>query len=570
MSTEPPGQSVVTPVSASSGMGEFGRRESAAAGRAPIALASVIYAVLVGIIWGVHGFHSGMGFETGFAHTSMHNTWWNGFLYLGDPLRIHTSTFYQVSYLLGKIFGIDGSYVPYQLVYAALWWGRGLLVFLILRRFFPSTPLIPYVAGGLVLLHASDLALGWVGQLNQFGFIFWMLLAFYLLLEAFLADTTVAAIALAFGACFFEQMSLLSYEGQLLLLLIFPVLLAFKTAGRWRRLIVLSAAWYVFPAGYIYFTVKRYLHGSGLVYQETVMRKDWSATGLVSDWWFNIAASLEFWRWPRNGLETSVSLAVAAALILAGGGVAILFWTKRDRRAGMFLEAGSAWLRLLAAGIVAVILSFPVYLLLAAPRSLWRTQMLSGIGASLVFTALLGLVSIQLPRRAAKATVLLAGGTAIAYCGSLTALQLGAWHRGMWERHRTAIIEVLRLAPSVKPGTVIVLTDVPKDGDPFEDQVWFDVALRLVYPGIPVTGVYYYSDGTRAPGDPLDAAKGRDLIVANTVVIRYDRSGNGSLEDAFPRFLCLQACATELYSPSTRITGPIAPSAVRRYRVGAR
>jgi hypothetical protein len=500
-------------------------------------------------------------------------TQWNGFLYLGDPLRIHTSTFYQFSYLLGKILGIDGSYVPYQVVYAALWWGRGLLVFLILRRLFPGTLLICYLAGGLVLVHASDRALGWVGQLNQFGFIFWMLLAFYLLLEAFLADRAVAAIALAFGACFFEQMSLLSYESQLLLLLIFPVVLLFKSAGRWRRLVVLSAAWYAFPAGYTYFTLKRYLHGGGSVYQETMMRKDWSATGLMSDWWFNIAASLEFWKWPRNGLEISISLAAAAALILAGGGVAILYWTKTDRRSDMFREAGGACLRLLAAGFVALTLSFPVYLLLAAPRSLWRTQMLSGIGASLVFTALLGLVSLRLPMPAARAAVLLAGGTVIAYCGSLTALQQGAWHRGMWERHRAAIIEVLRVAPSVKPGTVVLLTNVPKDGDPFEDQVWFDVALRLVYPGIPVTGVYYYSDRTRAPGDTLDAAKGRstwDHLIADTVVIRYDRSGNGILENSFPPFLCSQACATELYSPSARITGPIAPSAVRRYRLGAK
>jgi hypothetical protein len=40
------------------------------------------------------------------------------------------------------------------------------------------------VAGALVIVHSSDGALQWVGQMNQFGFIFWMLLAFYLLTRA--------------------------------------------------------------------------------------------------------------------------------------------------------------------------------------------------------------------------------------------------------------------------------------------------------------------------------------------------------------------------------------------------
>jgi hypothetical protein len=35
--------------------------------------------------------------------------------------------------------------------------------------------------------------------------------------------------------------------------------------------------------------------------------------------------------------------------------------------------------------------------------------------------------------------------------------------------------------------------------------MWLDMALRLMYPGIPVAGTYFYEDGTPAPGASLEA-----------------------------------------------------------------
>jgi hypothetical protein len=102
--------------------------------------------------------------------------------------------------------------------------------------------------------------------MNQFGFIFWMLLSFYLLLEAFRTDHVIGATLLTAAACFFEQMSLFSYESQLLLLLPYPiVLLALRR--RWRKWLLISAAWYVVPAYYFKLTAAKYLHSSGSTYQ---------------------------------------------------------------------------------------------------------------------------------------------------------------------------------------------------------------------------------------------------------------------------------------------------------------
>ena len=42
------------------------------------------------------------------------------------------------------------------MVYALLWWARGLLVFAILRKFLPECPSLRFCAGALTLVHSSD------------------------------------------------------------------------------------------------------------------------------------------------------------------------------------------------------------------------------------------------------------------------------------------------------------------------------------------------------------------------------------------------------------------------------
>ena len=139
-----------------------------------------------------------------------------------------------------------------------------------------------------------------------------------------------------------------------------------------------------------------------------------------------------------------------------------------------------------------------------------------------------------------------------------------------------AMAEVLLNAPRVKTSTVVVLTNVPKDADPFGDAMWFDLAVRLSYPSTPVTGVYFYSDGTPARGNTLRASRdgwrwdgaGSPMVtkapIANTVAIRYDQAGRGALEPELPAFVCAD-CARDSYQPQSVITGPIDPSARRRY-----
>src|SRR5207244_3393338 len=94
-----------------------------------------------------------------------------------------------------------------------------------------------------------------------------------------------------------------------------------------------------------------------------------------------------------------------------------------------------------------------------------------------------------------KATMCLVLGASIIFSGSVSAIKLGAFHYALWERHRQAGAQVLQIAPQVKPGTVVVLTNIPKGDAPFGHNMWFDVALWLAYPETPVVGCIFMKMG---------------------------------------------------------------------------
>jgi hypothetical protein len=525
--------------------------------RIPFVAASCYLAIVLAL-WLPYNPHSGLPYETGFVYTSEISTWWNGFLHGADHLRIFTSLFYQVAYLMGELTGFAGSFVPYQITYAALWWARGLLVFLIGRRLAPVHDLFWYLAGALVLVHSSDSATGWAGLLNQSGYTFWMPLAFYALVIAFQQpDRRRANIALGL-AVFFEFLSLWSYESQLVLILIAPLLLLW----RYRRWAI-TAAWYAVPAIYIVATLRKYAHSSGHTYQESVLRKAWSFGSILSDWWFNIAASLKFWNWPGS----EQSHASTSQLILAAALAVAVFLVGM----GLMVFSGANWISnrrtlwtVMPVGLLLLALSFPAYLILESARSLWRTQILSGFGAALILAAAIGLCASYVPRKWLRFSVVALMGALVVGYGSFSALKKAAFHQWVWERQRSAMAQVLSVAPRLKPGTLVFLTNVPKDDDPFlGDDMWFDMALRLAYPGTQVAGVYFYEGGTPAVGDNLKRLK-QSGVAANMLVLQYQPQGVLSIARSVPGVLGVDE--TGLYNPQARIeSGSPSPRAIRRY-----
>ena len=541
-------------------------------------ISGLFFLAMVVTLWFPFNLHSGMPYETGFVYTSEISTWWNGFVFGADLLRMHTSTFFQVPYLLGKLFGVTGSWVPFQIVYAALWWARGFLMFLIVRRLLPGNDLFAYLVGGLALIHSSDIAMLWVGQMPQLAFIFWMLAAIYLLICASDATERLPDRVFAILAILCEYVCLWTYESPIVFILLAPLLLL---CLRRRLRPSWLAAWYAVAAIYLFVNVLRYARTGGHTYQESVLRKKWAVSSIWNDLIFNVSASLKFWTWPGDSLvkapESQLMLFAIIAVLIFLGGMLVLAGISRAN--GAWIPRTRTLLAAMVIGLLLLVCSFPPYLILDSSRSLWRTQILSSLGAAVLLGSAIALCAKLLPGKWSKLGVAASLTAIIAGYGSFSALKKGAYHQWVWQRHQHVMEQVLHVAPKVKPGTLVILANVPRDsdGDAFAtDNMWFDMALRLAYPGTAVAGVYSYANGSLAPDNSLQvdtsgrwALKGNPLLseggADQILVIAYDDSGRTSIPNSLPEFLA-NAQAAGAYNPVARIaSGPPSPLTIRRY-----
>lgn len=545
-------------------------------------VAALTYALLVLLMWGPFSINSGLTYETAFPFNSENQTVWEGFHYRPDPLRIHQSTFFQIPYLLGEALGVGGSFVPYQVVYALLWWARGFLVFAILQRMLPRQLSFNYLAGALVLLHASDGALQWVGQITQFGYMFWLLLAFYLLVAALQCGRRFGAVFLGSAAVACGYMSLWTYESQIFLILLVPLMLVFWQRKVSRRLLVLSASWWAIPGVYLCLAAVRYSTSSS-TYQMTVLGKDRHFSKMLGDEWYNIAWSMSFWRWMREPLAAPEGLlrmlGLTGAVVLAAG-AAWMVW--REPGAPKGGVSGNRAKPLLAASVIGaaiLALSFPVYLLLAENRNLWRTQFLSGIGMGILCAAAIALGVCTVRVRVLKWAGLAIPAAVIAFFGIQAAVNRGAIHRAIWDSHRESIARLLTAVPALKPGTFVVLVEVPKDADPFGHNMWLDMAIRLAYPRTLVAGTYFFEDQTPSPGANLELRRDRwewdgtgmppivrQVSISSTVVVSLPKTGDAKLLQELPGYLRKTPDAGKAYQPSSLLSAPRPPArALHRY-----
>jgi hypothetical protein len=537
------------------------------------------YTGLVFAMWGPFGPFNGMSYETGFALHSETSSLWQGFFF-DDPLRIYTNFFYHLSYLLSKTLGLDGSWLGYQIVYAVLWLGRGMLCFGIVQRLAPGTPLFAYVVGALAIVHAADHTLNWVGQMNQFGFIFWMLLSFLLFIAAVDAVDCVRMVWLAALAAFFSHMSLWSYEAQLPMIALAAVLI---TLGRWRSWYrsLLALAIYVMPALiYIALNAVRYHAGNGGSYQLSVLRNDLTLTNLLADLAFNLKYALLFWHWAEfmpheYALQHHLAIPLVGALFFVLGAVGVI-WTAHSSSA--VFPAAKYQVQLLAAALLLLLASFPAYLILNSARWLWRTQSLGGPAAALAMATLIGLSTLPAQqlmrgmqgRRYFQQAVLIAFGVTLTFYGVVASMRSAAFHFSVWERARTAMERVLTAAPRLAPNTILVVLDVARtdaDGkrlDPWGDNMWFDIAVQLSYPRVHVQGFYFWHNGEAPPGNRF--REQLDQLDASRLVVLQPVDGVLRVMPTIPQILQVPSSRVAGYDPTKLIlSGPPTVEARNRY-----
>jgi hypothetical protein len=546
------------------------------------------YCAIVICLWGLYGAANGFNFETGLIYPSDVSPGLGGFFY-SDPLRKFTSLFYHLSYVLGSILGIRGSFVPYQIVYGALWVLRCCLTYVLVRRLIPHRPALAVFAGAFVALHAADAALNWVGQLNQFGFIFLMLLSVTALMVALDSRHTLVACAWAVAAALFGYLSLWSYETPLPVMILFPAAIVLLRRDILTRRFVWVTSVYLLPVlAFVADNARRYLthvgHGSA-TYQAGVVRDDFSAAGLVSDLWLHIENAVLPWHWPHAYLSSQHWREYAIAIIpvtLAAAAVSLIGIARESIGKAPFRLDGRL---VLFAGISfgLLVASSTVVLLLADNRTLWRTEFLPSFPAAcllaFVLYALLAFARNKGFRFATAVIVLMGVGTFSTLAGVNSALYFHA----LWEKQRVLISSIVSNAPSVPDGTLFIVRNIDRSGDPFGHNMWLDLALRLAYPGIRVGGIYLLDDNRPAPGVNIDIANGKPRVlsegfptlfhsvpespISHVLVFDYDdKTGEAEPVGSGPIKIENQELSVSSYSFCTTISGSKPDIvAIRRY-----
>jgi hypothetical protein len=538
------------------------------------------YTLLVIAMWAWYGLQNGLGYETTFVVASETETGVRSFLY-ADPLRPFTSLFYHLAYVIGRWVGQDGSFVIYQLVYAVLWLLRGLLVFQIVRMLGHRLDATAFLSGAFAIVHAADTALNWVGQLNQFGFIFWMLLAFFLLLTSFQHERTLpSAIVFAAAATGSAGFCIFSYESPLFLLLAFPIL-AIGLFDSWsRQKLVLLGVYYLVPAYYCAKSLLIYLYRSGSQgYQISVLRKDWSWNSVLGDWIGNVGQSLAFWRWPaERQIPETVVITFSLLAVAAVVGVHVAVWFKSEGEPS-FRPARRDVGKLLVLGLSMVILSFPAYLLLDGATSNWRTQMLSAPGAGIALASAVSMIGlIQWSGRRLGAGIAIAVSAGVCVQGVRAGQSHAQRHHEHWEQHRTILSNVLLAAPRVGDHTLIVLVNRAAEPLIFGHNMWWDVATRLAYPRQAVGGIYFERPAQPAPGIRINFSGSTfslksdfpmafsEVNIKNLLILDIYSDKCMTLTETLPDWLSVTSEDRALYRPRELIRdGPPDARAIRRY-----
>ncbi len=368
---------------------------------------------------------------------------------------------------------LAGYYVAHT-AYLAL---SGCLVFSICRLLVPPYPLVAYLAGVFSAVWAplDFLRLDAVLLTGYSGFTFGTLLAILLLLESWRRQSLPL---LALGALV-GLVTARGFEGVLPLLAGAPFLLGWMAPDRSRRFWGWVAAWESVVLLAVVLVVIPFLHPAGPgSYQG-------SALGLDLDPGRVALRLLRLYGQHLLPLFTSPlrELAVPAVPISVAVFAAALALARRV--AGTALESGEArrpLAGLLGLGLLLAGLGYSLFTISASIQAPARTQFLSSAGIGMVLAAgIYGAVSF-LPPRARAAGAMLLGSWIVAVAAGRTVAMQRQWDESIGRfsvQHRT-LTQLTRLAPRLKPHTLVLLIDEAKA---WRASFTFRHAVEYLYPG---------------------------------------------------------------------------------------
>ena len=460
-------------------------------------ITALVYWVLLMSVWGTFAFDRGLVAET-FFPVYCQQSLQNCLLYPHDYMRAFNSLFLGASHLLS--FG-NGSYVVYTVIYGLLWWGKGMAMFGLLWQLFPSYPLVAFMVGALAIVHTSDYAYSFLGQMHQLGFVCFLALSVFFLVAGWKSDLQKHQRIFYTLALVAQFITLWTYEAHFFLVLAVPVILFVSRPRLNRQLLMTSALWYVLPAIYGCLLVLQYLVKKANNYQTGILRHNMSPSGIVQDWIAHIEYSLRFWDWVPLANKTGIgSLApIIASLSVVAFVIGVQLLSPSGLMSLKIPPMRSLWLSLVVGGLF-LILSFPVYTLIATNREYWRTQILGALSAAVVLVALVLLLSYCFPKPNYRPVVAIVACSIILFSGVQSGVHLQSTFDYFWNIQRQTMTRLAQIIPDVKDQTLILMVGTPQQGHPFMYYtIWFDFPLKIMYPNRSIAGYFINASGELPP-----------------------------------------------------------------------
>jgi hypothetical protein len=278
---------------------------------------------------------------------------------------------------------------------------------------------------------------------------------------------------------------------------------------------------YLLPV--LVFTIEnaeRYLAtlGNGTAaYQWSVTRSDFSLVALASDLRVHLENSVAPWRWPKAYFNSQRIWYYAIAFLPVFAGISLLAHAaiSREEESSHPFRVDQQLAFFASACFVLLVASELVILLLSDNRSLWRTEFLPGFASACILSTVLYVAIAVCRNHSFRVFVTVVSLSTVGAFATLAGVNSGIYFHRIWERQRPVLASIISNAPRVANGTLFVIRNISRTRDPFGDNMWFDLALRLAYPGTVVAGIYTFTDGTPAPGMNIGIEDGEPHLMRN-------------------------------------------------------
>jgi hypothetical protein len=415
-----------------------------------VALAGLL--LIVALLWAPFGPRVGLTFEE-----------WKGLYWTveggGIPVLFPNRPLLFLPYTLAHLTGRPLEAL--NLMQAGSIFGAGALVYLLVVRMVPTAGALAFLAGVLAIVYPADTGLFTLRTVVIHLTVLLSLVAIHLLLSLWRRFRwwQLAAIWVAQG------LSLSMYSASSPFLLASPMLLVWQERKVSRRLLAIWAAWSVVPVAIIAINFVFVLRGN------TYEANNWAESGLGPGIFTTVHQILgrtltAYMRHFAGGwvdalgqtlpLRGDTILAIATAALVVGP---VLWWHSRRGPATRSRQEVRPYLELAALALCAMPAGFLLYLPTRWMATNWRVFFYSSLAAAIFVAVLCVLMAAAAGRWRRLALVGL--GVPLVALGVTAALVQHRAYAEMAQGQKRILTGIAQAAPSLQPGTALLLIDVP-------------------------------------------------------------------------------------------------------------